>query len=196
MLKEHFRSKSPEREKEKRHRQRDEGSQRRHSLDKTPNIDHGMRGRERYSKDISERYRNSSPSNRAEREHRLRSRSSESYSSFSSKDRSLSKGRRCSSRSRSPRRRKDNDSRRHKYNNYIKDRKRGKGKEKDRKKDKDKEGRRSVLTGKKVSSLLSPVPSYLTVVSQIKLKVKKDKGDDEREANRKDLLQFLNSTFE
>jgi len=49
-------------------------------------------------------------------------------------------------------------------------------KEKMRKKD---EERRSVLTGKK-----------------IKLKVKKDKGDHERDANRKDLLHFLNSAFE
>jgi hypothetical protein len=49
-------------------------------------------------------------------------------------------------------------------------------KEKTRKRD---DERRSVLTGKK-----------------IKLKVKKDKGDHERDANRKDLLQFLNSAFE
>ncbi|KAJ6561208.1 hypothetical protein DFH09DRAFT_1160762 [Mycena vulgaris] len=47
---------------------------------------------------------------------------------------------------------------------------------KERERSKDKEERRSVLTGKK-----------------IKLKVKKEKGDDEREANRRDLLQFLNS---
>jgi hypothetical protein len=31
--------------------------------------------------------------------------------------------------------------------------------------------------------------------SQIKLKVKKEKGDHERDANRRDLLQFLNLTF-
>jgi len=31
---------------------------------------------------------------------------------------------------------------------------------------------------------------------KIKLKVKKEKGDDERDANRQDLLKFLNSTFE
>ncbi|KAJ7089739.1 hypothetical protein B0H15DRAFT_839020 [Mycena belliarum] len=49
-------------------------------------------------------------------------------------------------------------------------------KERERSKEKEKEERRSVLTGKK-----------------IKLKVKKEKGDDEREANRRDLLQFLNS---
>ncbi|KAJ7601053.1 hypothetical protein C8J56DRAFT_1074908 [Mycena floridula] len=50
----------------------------------------------------------------------------------------------------------------------------------DRKRRKErKEERRSALTGKR-----------------IKLKVKKEKGDEERDANRKDLLQFLNSTFE
>jgi len=54
-----------------------------------------------------------------------------------------------------------------------------KRKDKERKKDKSREERRSVLTGKK-----------------IKLKVHKDAGDHERDANRQDLLQFLNSTFE
>ena len=39
------------------------------------------------------------------------------------------------------------------------------------------------------------LPNVLRPV-QIKLKVKKDKGDHERDANRKDLLQFLNSAFE
>lgn len=41
------------------------------------------------------------------------------------------------------------------------------------------EGKRSVLTGKK-----------------IKLRVKKERGDDEREANRQELLEFLNSAYE
>ncbi|PPQ83562.1 hypothetical protein CVT26_003880 [Gymnopilus dilepis] len=62
------------------------------------------------------------------------------------------------------------------------DRKKRRRKDKEKKKDKDKEEgpeRRSILTGKK-----------------IKLKVKKDKADHERDANRKDLLQFLNSAFE
>jgi hypothetical protein len=31
---------------------------------------------------------------------------------------------------------------------------------------------------------------------KIKLKVRKEKGDHERDANREQLLQFLNSTFE
>ncbi|KAJ7355619.1 hypothetical protein DFH08DRAFT_955084 [Mycena albidolilacea] len=55
------------------------------------------------------------------------------------------------------------------------DRKRRK-RRKERERSKDKEERRSVLTGKK-----------------IKLKVKKEKGDEERDANRQDLLRFLNS---
>ncbi|KAK0245930.1 hypothetical protein EDD85DRAFT_38497 [Armillaria nabsnona] len=192
MLKERSRSRSLGREKERRyyssddeahvtrsrHQLRGEGSQRRHALPaKSPEGDRNTRGRDRHSKDISKRHRDSSrTSNRAEHEHRRRSRSSESYSSFSSEDH---KKRRRSSRSRSPRRRKEKDSRKHKDRDYERDRKKGKSKEKDRKKDKDKEERRSVLTGKK-----------------IKLKVRKEKGDDEREANRKDLLQFLNSTFE
>ncbi|KAK2467506.1 hypothetical protein APHAL10511_000361 [Amanita phalloides] len=52
-------------------------------------------------------------------------------------------------------------------------------KDKSRKKDKDREERRSVLTGKK-----------------IKLRVKKDKDDHERDANRQELLQFLNAAYE
>ncbi|PFH46903.1 hypothetical protein AMATHDRAFT_68849 [Amanita thiersii Skay4041] len=63
------------------------------------------------------------------------------------------------------------------------ERERRKRKKKDKKrkdkKRKDKEEKRSVLTGKK-----------------IKLKVKKDKADQERDVNREELLQFLNSTFE
>lgn len=35
----------------------------------------------------------------------------------------------------------------------------------------------------------------LLMLKQIKLRVHKDKGDHERDANREDLLQFLNSTF-
>ncbi|KAF8629010.1 hypothetical protein AX17_005866 [Amanita inopinata Kibby_2008] len=50
---------------------------------------------------------------------------------------------------------------------------------KEKSKKKDKEERRSILTGKK-----------------IKLKVKKDKQDHERDANRLQLLQFLNSAYE
>ncbi|KAF9527925.1 hypothetical protein CPB83DRAFT_894865 [Crepidotus variabilis] len=60
------------------------------------------------------------------------------------------------------------------------DRKKRKKKDKEsRRKDKDGDERRSVLTGKK-----------------IKLKVKKDKGDHERDANREKLLKFLNSAYE
>ncbi|TFK23724.1 hypothetical protein FA15DRAFT_757020 [Coprinopsis marcescibilis] len=59
------------------------------------------------------------------------------------------------------------------------DRKRRRKRESKRDRESDREERRSVLTGKK-----------------IKLKVKKDRGDHERDANRQDLLQFLNSTFE
>ncbi|CAA7269696.1 unnamed protein product [Cyclocybe aegerita] len=58
------------------------------------------------------------------------------------------------------------------------DKKRRKRRDKDKAKEKGEE-KRSILTGKK-----------------IKLKVKKDKGDHERDANRKDLLQFLNSAYE
>ncbi|KZP22145.1 hypothetical protein FIBSPDRAFT_931347 [Athelia psychrophila] len=69
--------------------------------------------------------------------------------------------------------------RKDKSDDKDKDRKRKKKKDKERRKKEGKEERRSVLTGKK-----------------IKLKVEKEEGDDEREANRQDLLQFLNSTFE
>jgi len=59
-----------------------------------------------------------------------------------------------------------------------------------------KESRRSVLTGKKVKLDMWPV-SFLTPRSmQIKLKVKKSRGDEERDANRQELLQFLNSAYE
>ncbi|KAJ3505866.1 hypothetical protein NLJ89_g7190 [Agrocybe chaxingu] len=58
------------------------------------------------------------------------------------------------------------------------DKKRRKRRDKEKAKEKGEE-KRSILTGKK-----------------IKLKVKKDKGDHERDANRKDLLQFLNSAYE
>jgi len=57
--------------------------------------------------------------------------------------------------------------------------KRKKDKSQKKDKDKDKEERRSILTGKK-----------------IKLKVKKGREDHERDANRQELLQFLNAAYE
>ena len=56
------------------------------------------------------------------------------------------------------------------------------------------EGKRSVLTGKKVK-LVSSL-HLTTCPMQIKLRVKKERGDDEREANRQELLEFLNSAYE
>ncbi|KAF8628784.1 hypothetical protein AX15_003723 [Amanita polypyramis BW_CC] len=58
-------------------------------------------------------------------------------------------------------------------------RKRKDKKRKDKSRKKDKEERRSILTGKK-----------------IKLKVKKERGDHERDVNRQELLQFLNAAYE
>ncbi|KAJ8520653.1 hypothetical protein ONZ45_g2572 [Pleurotus djamor] len=65
----------------------------------------------------------------------------------------------------------DDESERRRKKRKDKKRKEGKGRHADEK--------RSVLTGKK-----------------IKLKVHMDKEDHERDANRRDLLQFLNSAFE
>ncbi|KAF9482982.1 hypothetical protein BDN70DRAFT_918768 [Pholiota conissans] len=72
------------------------------------------------------------------------------------------------------------DSKDKKRKRRDKEKERDKGRDKSRKKDKERkeEERRSVLTGKK-----------------IKLKVKQDKDDIEREKNRKDLLMFLNSAL-
>ncbi|KAJ3564194.1 hypothetical protein NP233_g8456 [Leucocoprinus birnbaumii] len=97
--------------------------------------------------------------------------SSRSASRSSEESRRYSrKRRRRRSYSRSfSRERKDSKSRKHKGSSS-------------RRKDRDRErsdSRRSVLTGKK-----------------IKLKVKKDKGDDERDAKRQELLKFLNSAYE
>ena len=57
------------------------------------------------------------------------------------------------------------------------------------------EGKRSVLTGKKVKLDISSL-HLTTCPMQIKLRVKKERGDDEREANRQELLEFLNSAYE
>ncbi|KAN0101276.1 hypothetical protein V8E55_001260 [Tylopilus felleus] len=70
---------------------------------------------------------------------------------------------------------RERDRRKSKHNENRDKKKRPKDKEKTR----DKDERRSVLTGKR-----------------IKLKVRKDSRDLEMDANREDLLQFLNSTFE
>jgi len=58
------------------------------------------------------------------------------------------------------------------------------------------ESRRSVLTGKKVKLDMRPSLFWPHVRTQIKLKVKRSRGDEEREANRQELLQFLNSAYE
>jgi hypothetical protein len=71
------------------------------------------------------------------------------------------------------------DIRKSKSKHRDKDRDRKHKKHKDRDHAKDKDERRSVLTGKK-----------------IKLKVHKDARDLEMDANRQNLLQFLNSTCE
>ncbi|KAF8148665.1 hypothetical protein B0H34DRAFT_736478 [Crassisporium funariophilum] len=94
-----------------------------------------------------------------------------------SRSRSRSRSRERSRSKHSSRKHGDGDKRKrkHKERSDSRDRKRHRVQEKARKKEED---RRSVLTGKK-----------------IKLKVKKDKGDHQRDANREDLLQFLNSTF-
>ncbi|KAG6916971.1 hypothetical protein DXG01_004399 [Tephrocybe rancida] len=95
-----------------------------------------------------------------------------------SRSRSRSREHKRSSKSDRDRKGKSRDKDRDRERSASRER-RKRRKEKERKKDKDKEERRSVLTGKK-----------------IKLKVKKEKGDHERDKNRQDLLQFLNSTFE
>ncbi|KIM52169.1 hypothetical protein SCLCIDRAFT_18255 [Scleroderma citrinum Foug A] len=95
----------------------------------------------------------------------------ERRSRHTSRSRSPSYSRR---RSKSRSRSREKDSRKSKRKDKERDRK-GRRKEKEKKKDKDE--RRSVLTGKK-----------------IKLKVHKGSKDLEMDANRQDLLQFLNST--
>ncbi|KIM47192.1 hypothetical protein M413DRAFT_23440 [Hebeloma cylindrosporum] len=122
------------------------------------------------------------------------SRSAHTSSRHRHRHRSRSRSR-SRERSRSKHYHRDDDAgekrkRKHRHRSESRERKRRKRKEKEkereRERDKEKEKgrnreeeRRSVLTGKK-----------------IKLKVKKDKGDHERDANRRDLLQFLNSAFE
>ncbi|KAJ3476257.1 hypothetical protein NLI96_g11279 [Meripilus lineatus] len=75
----------------------------------------------------------------------------------------------------------DNGERKRRHRDKDKDKDRGgrKRKEKHRAAERSGEERRSVLTGKK-----------------IKLKVHKGADDIERDANRADLLQFLNSAYE
>ena len=88
---------------------------------------------------------------------------------------------------------------RNKDKDKDKDKDRGsrKRKEKHRTAEGSGEERRSVLTGKKVS-LLCFLAVYVHVdhLHQIKLKVHKGADDLERDANRADLLQFLNSAYE
>ncbi|KAI9461123.1 hypothetical protein HD554DRAFT_1531693 [Boletus coccyginus] len=79
-------------------------------------------------------------------------------------------------RSRSRSRSHERERRKSKYKEKDNDRKK---RYKDKEKKKDRDEKRSVLTGKK-----------------IKLKVHKDSRDLEMDANRENLLQFLNSTFE
>lgn len=149
------------------------------------------------SYDDRKRGRSPSPSVTSKsKSHHRRSRSrsssddSSSNSSSASEDsRRPSKRSRRQSRSHSPSRSTDRSRSKHKSKRKDKERngdkerdkgkKRKKRKDKERKKDKDREERRSVLTGKK-----------------IKLKVHKDAADEERDANRQDLLSFLNSAFE
>lgn len=93
-----------------------------------------------------------------------------SSASFEDSHRYSRKRRRHRSRSKSVSRdRKEGKSRKHKRSSSRR-------KETDRERS---ESKRSVLTGKK-----------------IKLKVKKDRGDDERDAKRQELLKFLNSAYE
>ncbi|KAH7918160.1 hypothetical protein BV22DRAFT_915578 [Leucogyrophana mollusca] len=87
---------------------------------------------------------------------------------------------RSHSRDRHRRRSKNKDKEREKDRDREREKKRKREKERDRERRKsDKDERRSILTGKK-----------------IKLKVHKDARDHEMDANRQNLLQFLNSTFE
>ncbi|KAG0696768.1 hypothetical protein DFH29DRAFT_1004291 [Suillus ampliporus] len=101
--------------------------------------------------------------------------SSEEYEVRGSSSHHRSRGKSPSHRSRSGSR----DIRKSKSKHRDKDRDKKHKKYKERDKAKDKEERRSVLTGKK-----------------IKLKVHKDARDLEMDANRQNLLQFLNSTCE
>ncbi|KAG8220633.1 hypothetical protein J3R82DRAFT_2898 [Butyriboletus roseoflavus] len=92
-----------------------------------------------------------------------------------SRSRSYERSRNCH-RSGSRSRSHERERRRPTHKEKDRDRKK-RHKDKDKKREKDE--KRSVLTGKK-----------------IKLKVHKDSRDLEMDANRQDLLQFLNSTFE
>ncbi|KAG1894771.1 uncharacterized protein F5891DRAFT_1194924 [Suillus fuscotomentosus] len=117
-------------------------------------------------------------------EHRRRSPSpsANSAASISSKERGGSSRHRLRGKSPSHRSRSGSDSRdvrKSKSKHREKDRDKKYKKHKDRDNGKDKDERRSVLTGKK-----------------IKLKVHKDARDLEMDANRQNLLQFLNSTCE
>jgi len=110
------------------------------------------------------------------------SRSSSSDESESEDDDSRRHSKRSRRHSRSHSRKKSDRKDRHgnrERSTSRERRKRRKEKGKGKYKDKDKEERRSILTGKK-----------------IKLKVKKDKGDHERDKKRRDLLTFLNSACE
>ncbi|KAG2047186.1 hypothetical protein BDR06DRAFT_1014110 [Suillus hirtellus] len=101
---------------------------------------------------------------------------------MSSKERGGSSRHRLRGNSPSHRSRSRSDSRdvrKSKSKHREKDRDKKYRKHKDRDNGKDKDERRSVLTGKK-----------------IKLKVHKDARDLEMDANRQNLLQFLNSTCE
>lgn len=93
----------------------------------------------------------------------------------------------------------DNGERKRRHRDKDKDKDRGgrKRKEKHRAAERSGEERRSVLTGKKVS-LLHSLTDFVHAnhLHKIKLKVHKGADDIERDANRADLLQFLNSAYE